>query len=109
MELVIDVLGGGLLLLGAAFAVVGGIGIVRLPDFYTRIHGAGITDTLGAGLILAGLMFEAGLSIVTLKLFLILLFLWLTSPTATHALANAALETGLKPRLADGEEGSSAP
>ncbi len=109
MDLLVDVVGGGLLLFGAAFALIGGIGLIRLPDFYTRIHGAGITDTLGAGLILSGLMFEAGVSIVTIKLLLILLFLWLTSPTATHALANSALETGLKPRLADGEEAASTP
>jgi len=113
VDSVFSVIGGVLLLCGAAFVVVGGIGVLRLPDFYTRIHGAGITDTLGAGLILTGLMFEAGLSIVTVKLLMILLLLWITSPTATYALAHAAFATGLKPRLkpqwADGEEGSSAP
>ncbi|MCG8469199.1 MAG: monovalent cation/H(+) antiporter subunit G [Gemmatimonadetes bacterium] len=104
MEAAFDVIGAILLLSGAAFAVIGGIGIVRLPDFYARIHGAGITDTLGAGLILTGLMFESGFSIVTIKLVIILLFLWLTSPTATHALANAALEAGLEPHVDVTEE-----
>ena len=101
---VLEVVSSGLVLAGAAFAVVGGIGVVRLPDFFTRIHGAGITDTLGAGLVLTGLMFLSDHWIVTVKLVLILMFLWLSSPTATHALANAALETGLEPHL-DGPPG----
>ncbi|WP_420634651.1 monovalent cation/H(+) antiporter subunit G [Candidatus Palauibacter sp.] len=102
-----------LVLAGAAFAVIGGIGIVRLPDFYSRIHGAGITDTLGAGLILTGLMFLSPHWIVTVKLVAILVFLWITSPTSTHALANAALESGLGPRVdtpaGGAEEASSRP
>ena len=92
---------------GAIFAVIGGIGILRLPDFFCRIHGAGITDTLGAGLILTGLMFLSPHWIVTVKLVAILVFLWITSPTATHALANAALETGLQPRVDEAEEATS--
>ncbi|WP_419161940.1 monovalent cation/H(+) antiporter subunit G [Candidatus Palauibacter sp.] len=95
-----------LVLAGAAFAVIGGIGIVRLPDFYSRIHGAGITDTLGAGLILTGLMFLSPHWIVTVKLVAILVFLWITSPTSTHALANAALESGLQPRVDTPAEGA---
>ncbi len=93
-------------LAGALFAVIGGIGIIRLPDFFCRIHGAGITDTLGAGLILTGLMFLSPDEIVTVKLVAILGFLWLTSPTSTHALANAALETGLRPHVDEAEEAS---
>jgi multicomponent Na+:H+ antiporter subunit G len=100
----LDVITAILVIAGALFAVIGGVGLLRLPDFFTRIHGAGITDTLGAGLILTGLMFQAGVSLILVKLILILLFLWLTSPTATHALARAALESGLEPRLSDEEE-----
>lgn len=85
------------LLVGSAFAVIGGIGIVRLPDFYTRLHGGGVTDTLGAGLILIGLMFQAGITLATVKLLMILFFLLVTSPTACHALAQAALNQGLEP------------
>lgn len=99
--LVTEVLGGAFLLAGAAFLLVGGIGLLRLPDLFTRMHAAGITDTMGAGLILVGLMFAAGMSLVSVKLFLILVFLFYTSPTSTHALAQAALSTGVKPRLAD--------
>jgi multicomponent Na+:H+ antiporter subunit G len=105
METVLSILVNGvtwlLLLGGSFFAVVGAIGVVRLPDFYTRLHAAGITDTLGAGLILLALMFQAGLSLVLVKLVMILGFLLLTSPTACHALAHAALSDGLEPRVAN--------
>ena len=99
-----DVVSAVLVVAGAVFALIGGIGIVRLPDFFARIHGAGITDTLGAGLILTGLMFLSPHWLVTVKLVAILTFLWITSPTATHALANAALGAGLKPRVDEGED-----
>ena len=89
----------GLLAAGSIFVLIGAFGLIRLPDFYTRLHAAGITDTLGAELILLGLMFQAGLSLVTVKLILISLFIFFTSPTATHAVANAARVMGLKPLL----------
>ncbi len=95
MDIATDVMTWTCLLAGSFFAVVGGIGIVRLPDFYSRIHGAGLTDTMGAGLILVGLMLQSGWSLVTFKLFMILALLYLTGPTSTHALANAALVAGL--------------
>ena len=85
------------LLLGSAFCIIGGIGLIRLPDFYSRIHGGGITDTLGAGLVMLGLMLQAGWSLVTVKLVLIMLFLLLTSPVASHAIARAARHSGLEP------------
>jgi len=87
------------LLLGSAFCIIGGIGLIRLPDFYSRIHGGGITDTLGAGLVMLGLMLQAGWSLVTVKLVLIMLFLLLTSPVASHAIARAARHSGLEPKL----------
>ena len=99
MEAALQAFGLVLLLVGAIFAVIGGIGVIRLPDFFSRIHGAGITDTLGAGLILAGLMVQGGFSLVTVKLILILIFLLYTSPTSTYALANAAFHRGQKPQL----------
>ena len=82
---------------GGLLGIVGGIGMLRFPDFYTRLHAAGITDTLCAILILLGLALQAGITLVTLKLLLIFAFLFFTSPTATHALANAAVHGGLKP------------
>tara|TARA_Y100001934_G_scaffold96726_1_gene119387 strand:+ start:706 stop:1044 length:339 start_codon:yes stop_codon:yes gene_type:complete len=98
-ELFLDSTSAGLLAAGSIFVLIGAFGLIRLPDFYTRLHAAGITDTLGAELILLGLMFQAGLSLVTVKLILISLFIFFTSPTATHAVANAARVMGLKPML----------
>ena len=97
MALLVETISWTCLLAGSFFAVVGGIGIVRLPDFYSRLHGGGITDTLGAGLILLGLMFQAGLTLVTVKLVMIFFFLFVTSPTSCHALASSALAHGVSP------------
>ena len=99
MELILNLISAGLLAAGSIFVLIGAFGLIRFPDFYTRLHAAGITDTLGAELILLGLMFQAGLSLVTVKLILISLFIFFTSPTATHAVANAARVMGLKPML----------
>ena len=99
IELFLDLISTGLLAAGSIFVLIGAFGLIRLPDFYTRLHASGITDTLGAELILLGLMFQAGLSLVTVKLILISLFIFFTSPTATHAVANAARVMGLKPML----------
>lgn len=82
---------------GSAFVIIGGIGLIRFPDLFTRFHAAGVTDTLGAGCIIAGLMIQAGFTLICFKLFLILVFLFITSPTATHALAKAALHGGVTP------------
>jgi len=87
---------------GSIALLIGGIGLNRMPDFYARLHPAGITDTLGAGLILLGLGLQAGLSLVAVKLLLIFLFLMLTSPTASHATARAALAAALRPKLGRG-------
>ena len=94
-----ECLAAGFLIAGGLFAVVGGLGIVRLPDFYSRLHGGGITDTAGAGLILIGLMVHAGASLVTVKLLMILMFLFIASPSSCHALAKAALFWGVEPEL----------
>jgi multicomponent Na+:H+ antiporter subunit G len=92
-----------LILAGALLGIVGGIGIHRFPDFYTRMHAASTTDTLCAALFLLGMALHAGLSLVTFKLFLIFAFFFFTSPTASHALGKAALLGGLKP-VTDGDE-----
>ena len=81
---------------GSAFSLIGGIGLLRMPDFYTRAHAASLTDTLGATLILLGLGIYNGLDLVSVKLFIIFLFLYLTSPTAAHALVKAAYSKGLE-------------
>ena len=97
--MIINILSWICLLSGGLLGVVGGIGIHRFPDFYSRQHAVGITDTLCAMLILLGLGLQAGMSLAAFKLMLIFIFLFLTSPTASHALANAAMHGGLKPKL----------
>lgn len=99
----LDIASWVLLMTGSVFAVIGGIGIVRLPDFFTRMHGAGITDTMGAALILGGLLLQSPDWQVAVKLLMILAFLLITSPTSGHALARAALANGLEPRLDEPE------
>jgi len=109
MSLAIDLASWVLLLAGSVFLIIGGIGLIRMPDFYTRLHPAGLTDTMAAGLILLGLALQGGLSITTLKLLLILVFLFFTSPTSSHATARAALAAGLKPMLDHDGDRSAAP
>lgn len=96
-ELVLDVLSWILLCLGGGFVLIGGIGTLRLPDFYTRLHAASLTDTMATILIFTGIMLQAGFSLAALKLAAIMLFLLLTGPTASYALANAALQSGMRP------------
>jgi len=106
VSLGVDVLSWLCLLAGGTFCVIGGVGLVRMPDFYTRMHAASVTDTLGAGLMLLGMMLQAGASLVTVKLVMVGLLIFFASPTATHALAEAARARGLEPLLASGEEPS---
>lgn len=102
MALALDIASWACLVAGSVFALIGAIGIVRLPDVYSRMHGAGMIDTLGAALILLGLMLQSGHWLVTVKLLLIGVFLFFTSPTTTFALARAALNAGVKPLLGGG-------
>ena len=104
--MIIDILSWICLLSGGALGIAGGIGIHRFPDFYSRLHAVGITDTLCAILILLGLGLQAGWSLTAFKLALIFVFLFFTSPTATHALANAALHSGLQPRTDNDKPGA---
>ena len=103
--MIVDTLSWIFLIAGSIVGIIGAIGIHIFPDFYSRQHATGITDTLCALLILVGLGFQAGLSIAAFKLALIFLLLFITSPTASHALANAAMHSGQKPLLADDQQG----
>lgn len=98
---VLQLLSALLLVLGSLLGLVGGIGVLRFPDFYTRMHAASVTDTLCAGLFLAGLSLHFGLSLATVKLLLIFVFILFTSPTAAHALAKTARNSGLAPWTRD--------
>lgn len=85
---------------GVVFALIGAVGMLRFPDVFSRMHAAGIIDTAAVGLVLIGLALHAPDWLVAAKLVLIVLFVFFTSPTATHALARAALNGGVKPLLA---------
>ncbi|MEZ5947068.1 MAG: monovalent cation/H(+) antiporter subunit G [Hyphomonas sp.] len=90
-------LGAFFCLAGALLCIVGTVGVLRFPDIYTRLHAASITDTSGAGLVLLGMALIAPGWLVVAKVIAIGLFLFLTSPTASHALANAAHTAGVQP------------
>jgi multicomponent Na+:H+ antiporter subunit G len=101
VDLAREWIGGGLVVIGGLFMLIGAVGILRMPDVFTRMHAASVADTLGAGLTLVGLMLIAGLSLVTVKLGFLVLFFGLISPVSTHAIARAALHGGIKPDLSD--------
>lgn len=82
---------------GAFFLLVGSVGILRLPDFYSRTHATGKSDTLGLMLAMLGLAVHEGLGINSAKLLVVIVFVALTSPVGTHALTRAAYQTGLRP------------
>jgi len=107
MSLLADILGWAFILAGSFFTVAGAFGLVRMPDLYTRLHASGVLDPFGVSLILIGLMFQAGLTLVTVKLVFLVVLLMFTSPVACHALGRAALHRGVKPRLDGGEDASS--
>ncbi len=107
IEIVLDGVSWVLMTTGGAFVVIGTLGLIRFPDVYARMHATGITDTLGATLFFAGLMVQAGFTLVTVKLILILIFLLFTGPAATYALANAAYNRGLEPVLGKKEDEAS--
>jgi multicomponent Na+:H+ antiporter subunit G len=107
MNVVFDLISWICLLTGGAVIITGAAGIIRFPDFFTRLHAASVIDTLGCMLIVLGLIFQAGLSIVSIKLVLIVFFILFTTPTAAHALAKAALHGQLKPVLTGSGEQTS--
>ena len=115
MSAVLEILSWICLVAGSIFCVIGGVGILRMPDFYTRTHAASITDTMGAGLVLAGLFFQGvdlmfteeltwvpDMWLVPAKIVFLALFIMLTSPTAGHALVKAAYAHGLCATVSEG-------
>lgn len=91
--------------LGILFMLMGSIGILRLPDFYSRTHAVSKSDTLGVFFVIIGLIVYEGFTLSSGKLFLIVLFIALSNPVGTHALARAALKKGLKPLLHEDKKG----
>lgn len=95
MSLVVEIASWALIISGSFFVVVGGIGVVRMPDFYTRMHASSLTDSVGTFAILMGLMLQFGFTLATAKLAAIALFLFITNPTASYALGHAGLIAGV--------------
>ena len=94
------------ILSGSVFAIIGAVGTLRFPDFWSRLHAASITDSARVILLLAGMCLHSGFTLVTVKLIIIAVFLFITGPTSTHALANAALVSGLRAKEAPGLVGA---
>jgi multicomponent Na+:H+ antiporter subunit G len=107
MNLAIEIASWILILLGSFFTVAGALGILRMPEIFTRIHAASVTDTLGVGFLILGMALQAGLSLVTLKLFFLLALFVFTTPVVTHALARACLHERIEPMLAEDRRKSS--
>ena len=93
-----------LVIIGIIFMLMGSIGILRLPDFYSRSHATSKSDTLGILFVVAGLVVYEGLTLSGFKLILIILFIALANPIGTHALARSALQRGLKPFLSEDQK-----
>nr|WP_312579878.1 monovalent cation/H(+) antiporter subunit G [Sedimentibacter sp.] len=87
--MLINIVGGVFILGGLFFFLVGTIGIIRFPDVFSRIHAAAKCDTLGALLCLIGLIVFNGFNVVSLKMLLVLVFIWVTNPTASHLIGKA--------------------
>lgn len=101
-----SVAGTAMMAVGLVFIALAALGLLRLPDFYTRMHAVSKMDTLGVALVLAGLALHDGATIVSLKLVLILVFISMANPVSAHVLTRSALQSGLAPwkrRRADAE------
>lgn len=98
MSILADIITFFCLALGIASMLIGSYGLLKLPDLFARMHAVGMIDTLGLGLIVVGLIIQGGFSLVSFKLFLILVFVLYTGPAVTHALAQAALSAGIRPK-----------
>lgn len=104
IDTLLEILSWILLCLGGVFVLIGGIGALRLPNFYTRLHAASLTETMATIMIFVGMILQAGLSLAAVKLATIMVFLLLTAPTASYALANAALQSGMRPEAESREK-----
>ena len=104
LALALDSFSWFMLTAGGLFVLIGGIGALRMPDLFTRMHASSLTDSLGPMLILGGLALQTGWSLETLKVLAILIFMLITGPTATYALSNAALMAGMSTRATELED-----
>jgi len=104
MSTAIDLISWACFLVGGFLCITGGVGLLRFPDFFSRVHAVGVTETLAAPLLLLGVMLQMGFTLDSAKLLLVLVFILATNPTASNAMAKAALHGGHKPQLVDGED-----
>lgn len=95
--MIFEILSMVMVIIGVFLFVSGTLGLIRLPDFYSRMHATGKCDTLGALLVLTGLAIYNGFNLVSLKIIFIVVFIFLANPTATHAIGRAALVNGVQP------------
>ena len=104
MAMLIDILSGLCIAAGGVALLTGSIGLIRLPDLYSRTHAVGMMDTAGVGFIILGLIIHEGFTLISVKLALVGIFLIFTSPIATHAVAQVAYRSGLKPVTEDQDD-----
>jgi multicomponent Na+:H+ antiporter subunit G len=97
-EIAVDILSWILIVSGTFFCIVGSFGALRFPDFWSRLHAVSVTDSAGMILLITGMILQAGFSLIAVKLIIMGVFLFITGPTSTHAVANAALTSGYVPR-----------
>lgn len=102
MSIIADILGWILILAGSGFMLVGAWGTVKFPDFWSRLHAVSVSDSAGMILLSLGMCVQAGFTLITVKLIIMIIFLFITGPSATHAVANAALMSGSRPQEGDG-------
>jgi multicomponent Na+:H+ antiporter subunit G len=98
LELVVEIISWIFIVSGTVFCIIGSFGALRFPDFWSRLHAVSVTDSAGMILLVAGMVMQAGFSLIAVKLIIMGLFLFITGPTSTHAVANAALVSGYVPR-----------
>ena len=96
-QTLVTILSGFFIACGVVALLIGSLGLLRLPDVYCRIHAVGMIDTAGASFIILGMIIHEGFTLVTVKLVLIGVFLFFTSPIATHAVAQVAHKSGVVP------------
>ena len=109
MTLTVEIVSWVFILLGSFFVMVGALGLVRMPEIFTRMHAASVSDTLGVGFLILGMSVQAGFSLVTLKLLFLLALFFFIGPVVTHALAQACLHEGVKPMLTEDRRGLNRP
>jgi multicomponent Na+:H+ antiporter subunit G len=100
-DLILNLLSWVLILSGSAFTLIGAIGTLRFPDFWSRLHAASVSESAGMILLVSGMCLHSGFTLITVKLIIIAIFIFMTGPTSTHAVASAALTSGEKPTCED--------